>query len=88
MLANCASLSFVSVRSCTVHACMPTSPCKVTQVLGKRGTHHVFCMSIIGDTCSPLGTCVPPGLNRNVTRSPHGVFVTSAMHTCSTQAEE
>jgi hypothetical protein len=45
--------------------------------------HQVFCMSIIGETCSALGTVAPFGENTKRTRSPHGVLVTSAMQLTS-----
>ena len=46
----------------------------------KDFTYHVFCMSMNGDTCSAFGTLWPRGSNKNDTRAPQGVFVTSAMH--------
>ena len=45
-------------------------------------------MSIRGETCSDFGTDSPSGLNKNVTLSAHGVFVTSAIQTtnCSSRS--
>ena len=39
-----------------------------------------------GDTCSDLGTVKPAGSKGKVTRSPHGVLVTSAMQRCKVAA--
>jgi hypothetical protein len=43
--------------------------------------YQVLCMSMNGDTCIAFGMSCPCGWNRKVTLAPHGVLVTSAMHT-------
>jgi hypothetical protein len=61
--------------------CRSTDSISSLQAPSQPPTHHVPYMSIRGDTCSAFLTrCSLCGRNTNVTRSFHGVFVTSAIH--------